>query len=116
MTCSALAPSIACRGGGGETLVPFYTAAAFLQLKSFWDIWDLSDSLFFRVALSFQWVPGHTGLPGNELADSLAKTGATLPFTRVPCPLAPAIANIRQSFSIKIQVGKFACCVLGQNT
>jgi len=70
------------------------TVSAFLQPKSFWDIWNLSYSLSFRVALSFQWVRGHAGLPGNELADSLAKTGATLPFTHVPCPLAPTIAKI----------------------
>jgi len=31
----------------------------------------------------------------NERADSLAKTGATLPVTHVPCPLAPTIAKIR---------------------
>jgi len=29
-------------------------------------------------------LPGHAGRPGNELADSLAKTGATLPFAKVP--------------------------------
>jgi len=63
-------------------------APVFLQPKSFWDVWDLSNSLSYRVALSFQWVFGHAGLPGNELADSLAKTGATLPFTHVSCPLA----------------------------
>jgi len=45
----------------------FSSAPAFLQLKSFWDIWDLYDSLSSRVALSFQWVPGHAGLPGKEI-------------------------------------------------
>jgi len=77
------------------------SAPAFLQPKFFWDIWDLSNSLSFRVAVSFQWVPGHAGLPGNEWADSLAKTGATLSVTRVPLPLAPTIAktrHIRYSF------------------
>jgi len=49
------------------------TASAFLQPKSFRDIWALSNSLFFHIALSFKWVPGHAGLPGNELADSLAR-------------------------------------------
>jgi len=73
------------------------TASAFLQPKSFWDIWDLSDSLSSSVALSFQWVPGHAGLRGNERADSLAKTGATLPFTHVSCPLTPTIAKIRHT-------------------
>jgi len=28
----------------------------------------------------------HAGLPGIERADSLAKTGATLSVTHVPCP------------------------------
>jgi len=51
-------------------------ASVFLQPKSFWDIWDLSS----RVALSYQRVSNHAGLPGSELADSLAKTGATLPY------------------------------------
>jgi len=66
-----------------------YSAPAFLQPKSFWDIWGLSDSLSSRVALNFQWGPGHAGLSGNERADSLAKTGATLSVSHVPCPLAP---------------------------
>jgi len=71
------------------------TAPTFLQLKSLWDIWDLSDSFLSRVALNFQLVPSHAGLPCNELVDSLAKTGATLPFTYVPSPLALVIAKIR---------------------
>jgi len=33
--------------------------------------------------------PGHAGLPGNERADSLAKTGAILPVTHVLCPPGP---------------------------
>jgi len=48
-----------------------------------------------RVAQSFQWVPEHAGLPGNERADSLTKTRPTLSFTHVPCLLAPTIAKIR---------------------
>jgi len=73
------------------------TVPAFLQPRSFWDIWDLSDSLSSRVALSFQWISGYAKLPGNELADSLAKTRATLPFTHVPRPLVPIIAKIRHT-------------------
>jgi len=61
-------------------------APAFLQPKSFWDIWDLSDSLSFHVSLSFQWVSSHAGLPGNEQADLLAKTGATLPIAMFSAP------------------------------
>jgi len=79
-----------------SALTLFSTAPAFLQPKSFWDIWDLSDSLSSRVALNkLPVVPGHVGLPGNERADSLAKTGATLSDTHVSCPLASTIAKIR---------------------
>jgi len=77
-----------------STLNLLSTAPAFLEPKSFSDICDLSNSC---VALSFQWVPGHTGLSGNEWADSLAKTRATRPITHVSCSLASTIANIRHT-------------------
>jgi len=80
-----------------SALILLSSAPAFLQSKFLWDIWDLSDSLYSRVALNFQWVPGHAGLPGNEQADSLSKTRATLPVTHVSCPLAPTIATIRHT-------------------
>jgi len=41
--------------------------------------------------------PGQAGLPGNERADSLAKTGTTLPVTHVSSPLDPTIAKIRHT-------------------
>jgi len=79
---------------------PLSTTPAFLQRKSFWDIWDLSNSLSSCVTLSFQWVPGYAGLSGNEMANSFAKIGATLPFAQVPSPLVPVIAKISHtSFS-----------------
>ena len=36
-----------------------------------------------------QWIPGHTGLKGNELADTLAKQGASLLQPDVPVKLSP---------------------------
>jgi len=68
---------------------PSSTALSFLQPKSFWDIWDLFDSLYSCVTLSFHWVPGHAGLPGIVLAKMLAKTGANTPL--YPCfqPASP---------------------------
>jgi len=38
--------------------------------------------------------PSHARLPSNELADSLAKTGAIFSFAHVPSSLAPVIAKI----------------------
>jgi len=46
---------------------------------------------------AFSGSPVMLDLPRNERADSLAKTGATLPITHVPCPLAPTIAKIRHT-------------------
>jgi len=40
---------------------------------------------------------GNAGLPDNELAHLLSKTGAALSFAHVSCPLALAIANIRHT-------------------
>jgi len=54
------------------------------QLSSLGEGASLSASLSSCEALSFSWVPGHAGLSSNDLADSLAKTGATLLFAEVP--------------------------------
>ena len=40
---------------------------------------------------------GHAGLPSNEKADLLAKTGASLPTDAIPCPLPPVTAKVRYS-------------------
>jgi len=80
-----------------SALVFLSVALAFLQSESFWDNWALSDFLSFRTALRFQWVPGHAGLHGIELADSLAKTESELLFADVPSQLAPVISKIRRT-------------------
>ena len=59
--------------------------------------WFLASSLSNNTTLSFQWVPGHAGLPGNEKADLLAKAGASLPTDAIPCPLPPVVAKVRYS-------------------
>ena len=59
--------------------------------ESLWNVWSLSNNII----LSFQWVPGHAGLPGNVNADLLAKAGASLPTDAIPSPLPTVIAKIR---------------------
>ena len=45
---------------------------------------------------SLQWVPGHAGLPGNELADEIAREAANLEQRDVPIDLPSAKARLRR--------------------
>ena len=74
-----------------------FSAPTYLLPESLWNVWSLASSLSNYTTLSFQWVPGHAGLPGNEKADLLAKTGASLPTDAIPSPLLPVIAKVRYS-------------------
>ena len=73
------------------------SAPSYFLPESLWNVWSLASSLSNNTTLSLQWVPGHAGLPGNEKADLLAKTGASLPTDAIPCPLSPVIAKFRYS-------------------
>ena len=70
------------------------SAPYYLLPESLWYVWSLASSLSNNTSLSFQWVPGHVGLPRNEKADLLAKTGASLPTDAIPSPLSPVSAFI----------------------
>ena len=70
---------------------------SYLLPESLWNVWSLASFLSNNITLSFQWVPGHAGLPGNEKADLLAKTGASLPTDAIQCPLPPVIAKVHYS-------------------
>ncbi len=39
------------------------------------DLWRILDAETERHQISWHWVKGHTGVPGNELADELANLG-----------------------------------------
>ena len=54
---------------------------------------DLSSlsSCFIRL----QWVPGHSFLPGNDVADELARRGALLAPSAIPCSLSPLVSRIQ---------------------
>ena len=73
------------------------SAPSYLLPESVWNVWSLASSLSNNATLSFQWVPGHAGLPGNEKADLLAKAGAFLPTDVIPCPLHPVVAKAHYS-------------------
>ena len=73
------------------------SATSYLLPESLWNVWSLASSLSNNTTLSFQWVPGPAGLSGNEKADLLAKTGASLPTDAIPSPLPPVIAKVRYS-------------------
>ena len=73
------------------------SAPSYLLPESLWNVWSLASSLSNNTTLSFQWVPGQAGLPGNKKADLLAKIGASLPTNAIPSPLPPVIAKVRYS-------------------
>ena len=45
-------------------------------------------------SIRLQWIPGHSFLPGNDMADELARRGALLAPSAIPCSLSPLIFRI----------------------
>ena len=64
----------------------------FLLSQTLWQIWQELSSLSCSIRL--QWVPGHWFLPGNDVADELARWGALLAPSTIPCSLSPLISRI----------------------
>ena len=60
-----------------------------------WAIHNLISRHQVRVTL--QWIPAHTGIPGNERADELAKKGASLPQPEVPVTYSTCRQMIRSN-------------------
>ena len=66
---------------------------SFLLSQTLWQIWqELSSLSFFPIRL--QWIPKYSFLPGNDAADELARRGALLAPSAIPCSLSRLISRI----------------------
>ena len=77
----------------GSVLTTLSSPPSFLLSQTLWQIWQELFSLsscFIRI----QWVSGNSFFPGNDSADELARRGALLAPTAIPCSLSPLISRI----------------------
>ena len=77
-----------------SVLIIMFSPPSFLLPQSFWQELSSLSSCSIRI----QWVPGHLFLPGNSAADELARRGAPLVSSAIPCSLFPFTSWIYSSF------------------
>ena len=66
------------------------------------ELHDCADELAsYRVKLHIHWVPGHTRIAGNEVADQLAKAGCSRPFSPREVPFS--YAYLRRKVKAQVQ-------------
>ena len=67
---------------------------SFLLSQTLWQIRQKLSSLS-SCSIRLQWIPGHSFLPGNDTADELARRGALLAPSPIPCSLSSIISRIQ---------------------
>ena len=76
-----------------SVLATLSSPPSFLLSQTLWQIWQELSSLS-SCSIRLQWVPGDSFLPRNNAADVLARRGALLAPSAIPCSLSPLISHI----------------------
>ena len=76
-----------------SVLTTLSSPPSFLLSQTLWQIWQELSSLS-SCSVRLQWVPRHLFLLGSNAADKLARWGAPLVPSTIPCSLSPLICHI----------------------